>query len=80
MLTNVPHLSPVPQFLSIIDRFTNIQIYGWFFPQDLVKSYSINLLIINALQYLESGLHTLAIAMSGIPRASFEVVKNNLCF
>ena len=44
-----------------------------------MTSYSINLLFINEHQCLESSLHTLLVAMSGKPPASFQVVKNNLC-
>ena len=47
---NEPVTLPFSQALQI-DRFTNnyIQIYGGFFPRELLTSYSINLLIINAL-------------------------------
>ena len=41
-------------------------------------SYFINLLFINEPQCLESSLHTLIVAISGKPWASFQVVKNNL--
>ena len=44
-----------------------------------MTSYSINLLFINEPQCLESSLHTLLVAMSNKPPASFQVVKNNLC-
>ena len=44
-----------------------------------MTSYSINLFSINELQFLESSLHILLVAMSGKPRASFQVVTNNLC-
>ena len=44
-----------------------------------MTSCSINLLFINEPQCLESSLHTLLVAMSGKPRESFQVVKNNLC-
>ena len=44
-----------------------------------MTSYSINLLFINEHQCLESSLHTILVAMSGKPPASFQVVKNNLC-
>ena len=38
--------------------------YGCFFPGDLVKSHSINLLLIIELQYLESSLQTLLVMSS----------------
>ena len=44
--------------------------YGYFFPGDLVTSYSINLLLMNELQYSESSLHTLIVVISGKSRAS----------
>ena len=44
-----------------------------------MTSYFINLLFINEPQCLESSLHTLLVATSGKPPASFQVVKKNLC-
>ena len=64
---------------SLIDRFTNKS--KWVdvsFPWDLVTSYSINLLWMNELQYLESSLHILRVPMSAKPRESYQVVENNL--
>ena len=47
----------------IIDLFTNVsQIYGCFFPRDLVTSHFINLYLTMVFQYLESTLHTLVVA------------------
>ena len=60
--------------------------------QELIKEiYLIHFLVIyqnylvalickltNAVQYLESDLHALIVAMSGKPWASFQVVKKNL--
>ena len=49
---------------NIYDLFTNVsQIYGCFFPRDLVTSHFINLyLTIMVFQYLESTVHTLVVA------------------
>ena len=57
----------------------NSQIYGYFFPWDLVTSHFIYLYLAMVLQYLESTLHTLVAATSDKPRTSFQVVRNNLC-
>ena len=63
-----------------IDLFTNVsQIYGCFYPQDLVTRHFINLYLTMVFQYLEFTLHTLVVAMSDKPRISFQVVRNNLC-
>ena len=63
-----------------IDLFTNVsQIYGCFFPQDLVTSHFINLYLAMVFQYLESTLRTLVVATSDKPWTSFQVVRNNLC-
>ena len=48
--------------------------------RDLVTRYSIKLCLANTLQYLESSLPTLSFAMLDTSRASFHVVKNNLCY
>ena len=53
-----------------------------FLPFETFKTSYIPLicnLLVQYLQYLESMLHALLVAMSGKPRASFQVVKNNLC-
>ena len=72
---------------SAIDLFTiNVsQIYGCFFPWDLVKSHFINLYLTMVYKYLESTLYTLVVATSDKliriwARTSFQVVGNNLCF
>ena len=63
-----------------IDLFTNVsQIYGCFFPRDLVTSHFINLYLTMVFQYLESTLHTLVVATLDKPWTSFQVVRNNLC-
>ena len=67
--------------ISQIDLFTNVgQIYGCFFPLDLVTNHFINLHLTMVFQYLESTLHTLVVATSDKPRTSFQVVRNNLKF
>ena len=44
-----------------IDLFTNVsQIYGCFFPRDLVTSHFINLYLTMVFQYLESTLHDIS--------------------
>ena len=46
-----------------LDLFTNVsQIYGCFFPWDLVMSHFINLYLTMVFQYLESTLHKLIVA------------------
>ena len=63
-----------------IDLFTNVsQIYGCFFPRDLVMSHFINLYLTMVFQYLESFLYTLVVATLDKPQTSFQVVRNNLC-
>ena len=50
-----------------IDLFTNVsQIYGCFFPQDLITIHFINMYlhVPMVFQYLESTLHTLVVATS----------------
>ena len=51
---------------NTIDLFTiNVsQIYGYFFPRDLVTSHFINLYLTIVFQYVESTLHTFIVAMS----------------
>ena len=59
-----------------IDLFTSVsQIYGCFFPRDLVTSHFINLYLTMAFQYLESTLHTFVASTSDKPRTSFQVVR-----
>ena len=67
------------QFCCYRPVYSYIQLYGRFFPGDHVTSYYMNLLFMNELQYLESSLHTLHVAISGQSRTSFLYVKNNLC-
>ena len=65
----------IPLYFEI-DLFTNVhQIYGCFFPRDLVTSHFINLYLTMVLQYLESTLHTLIVAMSDKPWTRFQVVR-----
>ena len=65
----------------ILDPFTNYvsQVYGCFFPGELVTSHFINLYLTMVFQYLESTLHTLVVATSDKPQTSFQVIRNNLC-
>ena len=59
--------------IDLFSSMTNVsQIYGCFFPPDLVTSHFINL-------YLESTLHTLVVATSDKHGTFFQVVRNNLC-
>ena len=63
-----------------IDLFTNAsQIYGCFYPRDLVTSHFINLYLPMVFQYLEYTLQTLVVATLDKPQTSFQVVRNNLC-
>ena len=50
--------------------------YGGFFPGDLVTKYSINMELMTELQWMESSLHKLLVAMSIKPRTSSRVVNN----
>ena len=66
-------------YINSIDLFTNVsQIYGCFFPRDLVTSHFINLYLM-IFQSLQSTLLILDVAMSDKPWTSFQVVRNNLC-
>ena len=64
--------------LTLIAKQTNrpaylhIQIYGCFFPGDLVTRYSIDLLLMNELQ---SSLHTFCVAMSNNIHAIFRLQR-----
>ena len=42
-------------------------------------SYSFSLYHLKTFQYVESSLHKFVVVTLGKPRASFQVVKNNLC-
>ena len=61
----VVELSLFELFMFTIDLFTNVsQIYGCFFPRDLVMSHFINLYLTMVFQYLESTLHTLGLLVA----------------
>ena len=66
-------------YFRTINRFKCSQMCGFCCPRDLVMGYPINLSRIVAILYFESSLHTLVVAISGKPQASFQVARNNLC-
>ena len=61
-----------------IDRFGNVYKFMHIsFSENLVTSYSINLLFINEPQCMESSLHTLLVAIAW-PRY-YVILRNNIC-
>jgi len=49
---------------TLVVAMSGKNIYGCFFPWDMVTSYSINMFQIMVIQYLESTMNTLVVATS----------------